>query len=83
MNFLCIAYGASADVVRNGWWNRKQSFNTQKEAETCGLHQFAIPGVFGYVVIEETEDGWKIVEDLGAPVKVSYKNKTFSVREAT
>lgn len=67
MNYICITFGPSDDVARNGWWNRKQRFETQRAAERCGLEQMPIAGTFGYVVIEETEDSWKIVDELGAP----------------
>lgn len=66
-NYICITFGPSDDVARNGWWNRKQRFSTQRAAERCGLEQMPIAGTFGYVVIEETEDSWEVVDELGAP----------------
>jgi hypothetical protein len=67
MDFICITFGPSDDVARNGWWNRKQRFSTQRQAERCGLEQLSIAGTFGYVVIEEGKDFWQIVDELGAP----------------
>lgn len=66
-NYICISFGPSEDVARNGWWNRKEYFTTQRQAEKCGLDQMPIAGTFGYVVIEETEDSWDVVDELGAP----------------
>jgi hypothetical protein len=86
MDFICITFGPSDDVARNGWWNRKQRFSTQRQAERCGLDQLSIAGTFGYVVIEEGKDYWEIVDELGAPahaVSISC-NRTglFSVQPA-
>ena len=66
-NYICISFGPSEDVARNGWWNRKEYFTTQRQAEKCGLEQMPIAGTFGYVVIEEGEDYWDVVDELGAP----------------
>ena len=66
-NFLCITFGPSDDVARKGWWNRKQRFDAVDEAKQCGRRQLSQPGTFGYVVIEEGEDWWEIVDELGAP----------------
>jgi hypothetical protein len=84
-DFLCITFGPSEDVVHNGWWNRKQRFYTQEEAKQCGLKQLSQPGTFGYVVIEEGEDWWKVVDELGAPehcVSVGCKNHNYVVQPA-
>lgn len=83
--FICISFGPSEDVARNGWWNRKQRFNTQRAAERCGLEQMPIAGTFGYVVIEEDKDWWKVVDELGAPehaVSIGYKNYSYFVKPA-
>ena len=66
-NFLCITFGPSDDVVRYGWWNRKQRFDAVDDAKQCGRQQLSQPGTFGYVVIEEGEDWWEVVDELGAP----------------
>ena len=84
-NFICISFGPSEDVARNGWWNRKEYFTTQRQAERCGLNQLCIAGTFGYVVIEEGEDYWEIVDECGAPANaasVGYKNHTYFVEPA-
>jgi hypothetical protein len=45
-----------------------------------------IAGTFGYVVIEETEDSWEVVDELGAPsnaVSIScHRLGTYSVQPA-
>jgi hypothetical protein len=66
-DFICITFGPSEDVARNGWWNRKERFSTQRAAERCGLDQLSNAGTFGYVVIEEGKDFWDVVDELGAP----------------
>lgn len=66
-DFLCITFGPSDDVVRNGWWNRKERFDDVNDAKQCGRQQLAQPGTFGYVVIEEGKDWWDVVDELGAP----------------
>ena len=78
-DFICITFGPSEDVARNGWWNRKERFSTQRQAERCGLEQLSNAGTFGYVVIEEGEDFWEVVDELGAPAdKVSIAAKGFT-----
>jgi hypothetical protein len=83
--FICITFGPSDDVARNGWWNRKERFSTQRQAERCGIEQMPIAGTFGYVVIEETEDSWEVVDELGAPahaVSITAKGFTYQVQPA-
>ena len=66
MNYICITFGPTlADP--NYWWNDKECFETQRAAERYGIEKMPIAGTFGYVVIEETEDSWKVVDELGAP----------------
>jgi hypothetical protein len=66
MNYICITFGSTlADP--NYWWNDKERFSTQRAAERYGIEKMPIAGTFGYVVIEETEDSWKVVDELGAP----------------
>ena len=66
-DFICITFGPSDDVARNGWWNRKQRFDDVNNAKQCGLQQLSQPGTLGYIVIEEGEDWWEVVDELGAP----------------
>ena len=63
--YICISFGPSEDVDRLGWWNRKERFSTQRAAERCGIEQMPNAGTFGYVVIEEGEDWWEIVDEIG------------------
>ena len=66
-NFLCITFGPAEDVARDGWFNRKERFDALDDAKQCGRQQLSQPGTFGYVVIEEGEDWWDVVDELGAP----------------
>jgi len=82
-NYICISFGPSEDVTRNGWWNRKEYFTTQRQAEKCGLEQMPIAGTFGYVVIEETEDSWKVVDEMGlSGASLTASHFTYSVQPA-
>ncbi len=82
-DFICITFGPSEDVVRNGWWNRKERFSTQRAAERCGLDQLSIAGCFGYVIIEEGEDFWEVVDEIGlAGASVAAKGFTYVVSPA-
>jgi hypothetical protein len=82
-DFICITFGPSDDVARNGWWNRKERFSTQRAAERCGIEQMPIAGTFGYVVIEEGEDFWEIVDEIGlAGASVAAKGFTYVVSPA-
>lgn len=81
--FICISFGPSEDVARNGWWNRKERFATQGEAERCGLNQMPIAGTFGYVVIRERSSDWCIVDEVGlAGATVEAKGFTYVVSPA-
>tara|TARA_R110000868_G_scaffold94906_1_gene261359 strand:- start:1083 stop:1385 length:303 start_codon:yes stop_codon:yes gene_type:complete len=69
--FICITFGpneynAQWDAKKS-WWNDKEYFTSKRQAEKHGLDKLSIAGVFGYVVIEEGEDYWEVVDELGAP----------------
>ena len=84
-NFICIAFGPSENVARNGWWNRKQRFDTLEQAKECGCDLLAAPGTFGYIVIEEHKDWWMIVDELGAlnnAVSIGCHHHTYFVQPA-
>lgn len=81
-DYICITFGPAEDVARNGWWNRKQRFSSQRLAEKCGLSQLSAAGTFGYVVIEEGEDFWEVVDEVGAPanaVDIAYRGYSYVV----
>jgi hypothetical protein len=81
--FICITFGPSDNVARNGWWNRKERFSSQRAASRCGLDQMPIAGTFGYVVIEEGEDFWEIVDEIGLDgATVTAKRFTYVVSPA-
>ena len=78
-DFICITFGPSDNVARNGWWNRKERFFNLNDAKQNGRQQLSQPGTFGYVVIEEGEVFWEVVDELGAPAdKVSITAKAFT-----
>jgi len=65
-NYFCITFGPKSNG--EGWWNyRSRNFVYQRHAEKFGIEQMPIAGTFGYVVIEEGEDYWEVVDELGAP----------------
>jgi hypothetical protein len=77
--FITISFGPSED----GWFNHKERFDNLYDAKQYGRRQFSQPGTFGYVVIEEGEDFWEVVDELGAPVdhvSVTAKRFTYSVQ---
>ena len=83
--FITISFGASEDITRLGWWNQKERFDNLDEAKQCGRRQLSKTGTFGYVVIEEGEDFWEVVDELGAPsskVSITAKRFTYSVQPA-
>ena len=83
-DYITISFGPSEDVARLGWWNRKERFYDLEEAKQNGRQQLSNPGTFGYVVIEEGEDFWEVVDELGAPVNavsVTAKRFTYSVQQ--
>jgi hypothetical protein len=60
-----------------------ERFSTQRAAERCGINQMPIAGTFGYVVIEEGEDFWEIVDEIGlAGASVAAKGFTYVVSPA-
>ena len=83
--FVCITFGPRNDEP-NQFWNERTWWDTQRAAEKWGLHSMPIAGTFGYVVIEEGEDFWDVVDELGAPahaVSISCDRLgTFSVQPA-
>ena len=83
--FITISFGPSDDIARTGWFNRKERFDNLDDAKQCGRRQLSQPGTFGYVVIEEGEDFWEVVDELGAPanaVSVTATRFTYSVQPA-
>ena len=64
--FICITFGPRNDEP-NMFWNERTWWDTQRSAERWGTQSLPIAGCFGYVVIEEGEDWWDVVDELGAP----------------
>jgi hypothetical protein len=66
INYICITFGSRNDDPGQ-FWNERTFWDRQSQAEKWGLQCLSIAGVFGYVVIEENEDSWEVVDELGAP----------------
>jgi len=82
-DYITISFGPSEDVARFGWWNRKERFYDLEEAKQNGRQQLSNPGTFGYVVIEEGEDFWEVVDELGAAgASIEAKRFTYNVSPA-
>jgi hypothetical protein len=83
--FICITFGSRNDEP-NKFWNEKTWWETSQFASDWGKKGMTTPGTFGYVVIEEGEDWWDVVDELGAPanaVSISCNRLgTFSVQPA-
>jgi hypothetical protein len=85
MRYICITFGPRNDEP-NKFYNERTWWDRQSQAEKWGLKSLSIAGCFGYVVIEEGEDYWDVVDELGAPahaVSISCDRLgTFSVQPA-
>ena len=83
--YICITFGPRNDEP-NMFYNERTFWDRQSQAEKWGLKSLSIAGCFGYVVIEEGEDWWEVVDELGAPahaVSISCDRLgTFSVQPA-
>ena len=64
--FICITFGPRNDDPTQ-FYNERTWWDRQSQAEKWGLKSLSIAGCFGYVVIEEGEDFWEVVDELGAP----------------
>ena len=64
--FICITFGPRNDDPTQ-FYNERTWWDRQSQAEKWGLSSLSIAGCFGYVVIEETEDSWEVVDECGAP----------------
>ena len=66
MTYITITFGPRSDDPAQ-FYNERTWWDTQSQAERQGLQSLSIAGCFGYVVIEDGEDSWKVVDELGAP----------------
>lgn len=66
MTYVTITFGPRSDDPAQ-FWNERTFWDRQSQAERQGLQSLSIAGCFGYVVIEDNEDSWEIVDELGAP----------------
>jgi hypothetical protein len=83
--YITITFGPRNDDPSQ-FYNERTWWDRQSQAEKWGLKSLSIAGCFGYVVIEDCEDSWEIVDELGAPahaVSISCDRLgTFSVQPA-
>lgn len=62
-DYICVYFGHDSKNPGK-WWNiSAKGFASAKEAEKHGLFMMPTAGVFGFAVIEETEDCWEVVDD--------------------
>lgn len=83
-DFVLITFGPAEDV-RNGWYNCKERFSHKRAAIRKGMDSLCIAGCFGYVVIEEGKDYWKVIDECGAPahaVSIGCRNNSYFVEPA-
>lgn len=62
MMYHAITFGPSNE---NRYWNYHTYHATQFNAEQWCLNQLPIAGTFGYVIIEEENDSWAVIEEFG------------------
>ena len=80
--YVLLTFGSNKQGATH-WWNNQERFDTQRSAERAGINCMPIAGVFGYVVIEETEDSWVVVDELTPPnVSIGCKGNSYSVQPA-
>jgi len=65
--FVTITFGRRDDDPTQ-FWNERTWWDTQRSAERWGLQGLSVAGTLGYAVIEDGEDFWEVVDELGAPV---------------
>ena len=55
-DFICAYFGSDWTITARG-------FSSARQAEKHGLYMMPVPGCFGFAVIEESENGWKVCDD--------------------
>ena len=76
-DFICAYFGSDWTITARG-------FSSARQAEKHGLYMMPIPGCFGFAVIHENENGWKVCDDrsiLSPNNKVTQTNylNTFNI----
>lgn len=54
--FICAYFGSDWTITARG-------FASAKQAEKHGLFMMPMAGCFGFAVVEETEDSWRVSEE--------------------
>ena len=60
-DYICVQFGHSN--TSDQWYNVSTKHSTARAAERYGLDTMCIAGQFGFAVIEETKDTWKLLKD--------------------
>lgn len=82
MDYITITFGPAAEL-RNGYYNQKERFSSKRAAIRKGLDSLCIAGCFGYVVIEEGDDFWEIIDESGTEnMSIGYKHYSYFVEPA-
>ena len=55
-DFICAYFGSDWTITARG-------FSSARQAEKHGLYMMPTAGVFGFAVIRENENGWKVCDD--------------------
>ena len=74
-DFICAYFGSDWTITARG-------FSSARQAEKHGLYMMPTAGVFGFAVIQENENGWKVCDDrsiLSPNSKVTQNLNTFKV----
>ena len=74
-DFICAYFGSDWTITARG-------FSSARQAEKHGLYMMPTAGVFGFAVIRENENGWKVCDDrsiLSPNSKVTQNLNTFNV----
>jgi len=63
IDFKCVYFGQETQSDKEFWNINVGGFASAKQAEKHGMYMMPTAGVFGFAVIEDTEDCWKVVEE--------------------
>lgn len=61
--FHSITFGLAGDS--NSYWNHITHHSSEESAKEWALQNKIVGGILGYVVIEEGEDFWDIIDEMG------------------
>ena len=74
INYICIVFGK--DTPDKFWNYSSCNYRYKSHAEKFGLNEICNASVLGYVVIEEGEDFWEIVDEYNTEnTSIGYSNR--------